>query len=419
MKFRSILAALLAVMLLVGLPAFAAAEGGRVKITIWHTFTEGQEEALTAIADAFNASQGEYELVLESQAYSGFLDTVYNAVANGVGPNIIFNYASAAADYVKDGLVFDMTEYIADPEIGMADIVDSMSPAVYEGEVKGFDDGGIYYLPGYTTGPILFYNKTLYDELGLTPAATWEELAAQSQMIYEEKGIAGFAVDSLTDLMQSLFIQSGAGYIDKDARAVTFGTEVATEWLKWFGDQVQAGSFAITPSGDYWSNDFNAGLVASYYGSCAGAPYITPDGFEYDVAPAIRGMEGGIEWYPSWNRGPIAFAGSDEENMGTYLFIKFFLQPENNFAWVQATNTLSPYGTTQAVEGYAAYADVDPALNMVAANLDIAGALPAISGANAVRNALTDTAKEVAGGVATAEEAMAALIEASNAALGK
>jgi ABC-type glycerol-3-phosphate transport system substrate-binding protein len=419
MKFRSILAVLLAAMLLATMSSVAVAEGGKVQITIWHTFTEGQETALQSIADAFNASQSDYEVVLESQANSGFLDTVYNAVANGVGPNVIFNYASAAADYVKDGLVFDMTSYINDPEIGMTDIISSMSPAVYENEVMGFDDGGIYYLPAYTTGPIFFYNKTLYDELGLTPPTTWEELAEQSKTIYEAKGIQGFAADSLTDLMQSLFIQSGAGYIDTASKTVTFGTDVGTQWLKWFGDQVQAQSFALNPSGDYFSNDFNAGAIASYYGSCAGVPYITPDGFEYAVAPAIRGMADGTEWYPSWNRGPIAFNKSEEENMGTYLFIKFFLQPENNFAWVQATNTLSPYGTTQAVEGYAAYAEADPALKCVAANLDIAGALPAISGSNAVRNALTDTAKEVAGGNLTAEDAMAALVETCNEALAK
>lgn len=418
MKIRSIMAAFLAVLMLLTASA-AVAEGGKTQVTIWHTFTEGQESALAALVDAFNASQDEYEAVLESQAYSGFTDTVYNAVANGVGPNIIFNYASLAADYVPDGLVFDMTDYINDPEIGMTDIIESMSPAVYEGEVLGFDDGGIYYLPAYTTGPILFYNKTLYDELGISPATTWEELAEQAMLIYEAKGIPGFAVDSLTDLMHSLFIQSGAGYIDKESRTVTFGTDVAAYWLNWFGEQNQAGYFALNPSGDYWSNDFNAGLVASYYGSVAGVPYITPDGFEFATAPAIRGMADGIEWYPSWNRGPIAFAGTEEENLATYQFIKFFLQPENNFAWVQATNTLSPYGTTQALEGYAAYAENDPALMSVAANLDIAGALPAITGSNTIRNEITRTATNVAGGLETAEDALAALVEISNEALAK
>lgn len=42
------------------------------------------------------------------------LDNVYNAVANGVGPNMIINYASTAADYVKDGLVVDLSKYVFD-----------------------------------------------------------------------------------------------------------------------------------------------------------------------------------------------------------------------------------------------------------------------------------------------------------------
>lgn len=419
MKFRSIMAALLVVLMLTSMASVATAEGDKTQITIWHTFTEGQEAALQSLADAFNASQADYTVVLESQANSGFTDTVYNAVANGVGPNIIFNYASTAADYVAGGLVFDMTDYINDPKIGMKDIIDSMSPAVYNGEVLGFDDGKIYYLPAYTTGPVLFYNKTLYDELGLTPATTWDELSTQAKTIYDAKQIPGFAADSLTDLIQSLFIQSGAGYIDTATKTVSFGTDAGTQQLKWFGDAITSKAFALNPSGDYWSNDFNAGLVASYYGSCAGVPYITPDGFEYAVAPAVRGIEGGTDWYPSWNRGPIAFNKTEKENLGTYLFIKFFLQPENNFAWVQATNTLSPYGTTQALAGYSDYVASQPALKCVADNLDIAGALPAISGSNAVRNAITDTAKEVAGGTVTAADAMTALVTACNEALAK
>ena len=90
-----------------------------------------------------------------------------------------------------------------------------------------------------------------------------------------------------------------------------FDTDEAKAWLKWFGDNVEAGYFALNPTGDYWSNDFNAGLVASYLGSCAGVPYIKPDGFEYTVAPMVRGDK--TEWYPAWDRGAIVFNKSEEE----------------------------------------------------------------------------------------------------------
>ena len=198
-KFVALMAA--AVMLF----AFCASANAATQVTIWHTFTDAQQAALEKFAADFNASQSDYEVVVESQAYSGFLDTVYNAVANGVGPNMIINYASTAADYVKDGLVVDLSKYVFDDEIGMADVYNSL-PESIKAETVGFSDGGMYALPAVTTGPIFFINKTIYDELGLTAPTTWEELAENSKKIYEAKGVAGFAADSLTDMMQALMM---------------------------------------------------------------------------------------------------------------------------------------------------------------------------------------------------------------------
>lgn len=103
---RKLVALMAAAVMLV---AFCAGASAATQVTIWHTFTDAQQTALEKFAADFNASQSDYEVVVESQAYSGFLDSVYNAVANGVGPNMIINYASTAADYVKDGLVVDLS----------------------------------------------------------------------------------------------------------------------------------------------------------------------------------------------------------------------------------------------------------------------------------------------------------------------
>ena len=100
-----------------------------------------------------------------------------------------------------------------------------------------------------------------------------------------------------------------------------------------------------------------------------------------------------------------------------YLFVKYFLSPEVNAEWAQAMNALSPYGTTQAGEAYSAFAEsMDPSLIAVQADLDVAGALPTVTGSYAVRNALKDAAIAVAGGV-SAEDAMAECVATSNAAL--
>ena len=138
-KFVALMAA--AVMLF----ALCASASAATQVTIWHTYTNDQQAALEKFAADFNASQSDYEVVVESQAYSGFLDSVYNAVANGVGPNIIINYASTAADYVKDGLVVDLSKYVFDDEIGMADIYNSLPDSIKAEklmEAQGRNNGG-------------------------------------------------------------------------------------------------------------------------------------------------------------------------------------------------------------------------------------------------------------------------------------
>ena len=409
---KKLVALMVAAVMLIALCATASAA---TTVTIWHTYTDAQQEALQAFADEFNASQSDYFVDVQSQAYSGFLDSVYQAVAAGVGPNIIINYASTAAEYVKDGKVVDLAPYIFDDEIGMADVYNSLPDSI-KAETVGFEDGGLHALPAVTTGPILFVNKTVYDELGLEIPTTWEQLAANSKAIYEAKGIAGFAADSKTDLFQSIFMQTGADYIDLETKTALFGTEENIAWLDWYAENFQNGYFAHNSQSDYFSSDFNAGLVASYLGSCAGYPYIVPDGFEYVMAPMPNTIE--TAWYPSWNRGPIVFnQGNEDANKGAYLFVKYFMSPEVNARWAIAMNALSPYGTTQESAAYAEFAaDLHASLVAVQANLGVAGALPTVTGSQQVRDAIDAAATAVAGGMSGAD-AMAICIEDSNAAL--
>lgn len=417
---KNVLSLMLALCLILSVLAVPAmAEGAKTEVVIWHTFTNDQQTALEKFAADFNASQTEYEVVVKSQEYSGFTDTVYQATANGVGPSIIFNYGSEAAKYVPDGKVVNLAPYIHDAEIGMEDVYNSLPKAILE-EVEGFEKEGVYYLPAVTTGPILFVNKTIYDEMGFSAPTTWDELAQQSKAIAEKKGIQGFAADSLTDLMMMFIMQSGGSYIDVANKTVLFDTDATKAWLKWYGDNTNAGYFLDGPTIDnYISSDFNAGNVASYAGSCAGYPYIKANGFEWTMAPLPNKID--AAWYPSWNRGPIVFDKGEAVNKGAYLFVKYLLTPEVNTAWADAMTALSPYGTTQESEVYKAYiAGLEglkaDSLNAVSANLDVAGAMPNITGAAKVRDFLKEAMQKVGGGL-DAETALKDLVEKSNAAL--
>ena len=101
---------------------------------------------------------------------------------------ILCSTAVYAVDYANVGLAVDISKYIAEDvkkgDTSMQDFINSLPKAMLD-EVNGFADGGMYYLPGATTGPVYFYNKTLFDELGLNPPTNWEELESVCKKIYE------------------------------------------------------------------------------------------------------------------------------------------------------------------------------------------------------------------------------------------
>ena len=396
----------------------AVASSGKAQVTIWHTFTKDQEAYLVKTVADFNASQDKVEVQLLSQPYQGFTEAVKSAVTEGIGPDIIFNYASEAAGYVKAGLVADLSQYIYDADIGIKGFDGSLAKGIMDGEVNGFEDGLIHYLPAYTTGPILFYNKTLFEELKLEVPTTWAEFEAAAKVIKEQKNIPALGFDALTDLVQMLIMETpGAGYIDVANKAVLFDTPEVRAKIQWLVDMVKKGYFLLQPSGDYFSADFNSGIVASYFGSCAGYPYIEPNGFEFAMAPVPADT-----WYPSWNRGPIVFDYKDDARaQGAYEFVKYFISADVNAGWVEAVTALAPYSWTKDTEAYKAFIAQDTlavqSLKAVEANLDIAGSLPAVDGANIVRTALQDAVKKAALGELTVEQAWDEAVKISNAAL--
>lgn len=393
---------------------------GPVTVEIWHTYNGQQAAALTDMADRFNASQSKYVVQVLNQDYSGFADTVYNAVANGVGPSIIFNYGTTAVDYANEGLAINIQKYIdQDKKKGdklMQQIIDSL-PEAMKTDVLGFEDGGIYYLPGCTTGPVYFYNKTIFDELGLNPPTNWKELERVAKTIYEKKGIPGFHSDGLVDNLQELIMHNGLGYIDVKNKKVTFCTEKMVDIYKWYAEMCHKGYFIFNTVGRYASEDLANGDIASFSGSCVNDQYIkmVEGKGELGMAKWIAG-----DFYTAWNRGPIFLHRDENVDRGAYEFVKFLLSPENAVKWAKANSALCPYGTSAEVPEYIEYLQNLPAtsaLPYVQANLPVSGSFPNVTGSAAVRKALEENLNYVVDGRITAEDAVKALEKACNDAL--
>ncbi len=391
-----------------------------VTVEIWHTYNGKQAACLNDIADRFNASQTEYKVEVKNQDYSGFADTVYNAVANGIGPSIIFNYGTTAVDYANEGLAINIKKFIdKDTKKGdkqMKNLIDSL-PEAMKTDVLGFEDGGIYYLPGCTTGPVFFYNQTIFKELGLKVPSNWEELAQVSKTIYEKKGIPGFHSDGLVDNIQEMIMHNKLGYIDVENKKITFAGDKLAEIYDWYADNCKKGYFSFNTIGRYSSEDLANGDIASFSGSCVNDQYIqmVEGKGKLGMAKWIAG-----DFYTAWNRGPIFLHRNDKVDKGTYEFTKFFFQSENIVKWAVANSALCPYGIAENNEEYKAYLANLPstsALPYVQANLPVSGSFPNVTGSAAVRKILEEYMNYVVDGKMTSKEAVKAIEKQCNDAL--
>ena len=105
-KLIKVLSFALAALLLMGLVSGLAEE--KIKVTIWHTFTKGQEEYINKAVADFNASQDKIVVEALTQPYAGFTDAVYNAVNEGIGPAVWLTYWSGGMKYVEAGQVAEV-----------------------------------------------------------------------------------------------------------------------------------------------------------------------------------------------------------------------------------------------------------------------------------------------------------------------
>lgn len=393
-----------------------AAPAEPTEVVVWNTFSEHQLDAFQAIVDEYNASQNEVKVVVQAQAYNDFDEKLMQAVRNGTGPDIALDYAATVANYLSDGFVTNLSPYIDDPEIGIEGFESKVAPGIYQEATQFDSEGNVYIMPVVTTGTVLYYNKTLYDELGLTVPATWDELVANCEVIKAEKGMIGFGFDNLVDGAQILLMQNGSKYYDQETNSVDINTPATVATYEWFAQQISSGIFKLQPDG-YFESEFGAQDIASYITSVASAPYIESavDGaFEIGIAKI---PQGDTTWAPAWNRGAIVFQSDEATQRAAYLFLKYFTSEEVNAKWCTEFGALSAYPAVNDSAEMKEYLSSHAALSALSEGLEEVGYIPAFNGSNTVREEISKALQETATGLKTAGQALQDSADICNAEL--
>lgn len=302
------------------------------EIVFWHAMNGDQEKALEKITDDFMKEHENITVKLQNQ--SSYPELQQKIVATLASPKDLPTITQAYPDWILDatldGLVQDLGPYIEDKTIGIDDYND-----IVEGfRESGVIDGTTYGIPFNKSTEVIFYNKTMLDELSIDVPETLEEFRDACQKVYDEKGIAGGGFDSLNNYYVSYLENEGITF-DPDFNATD---KESVDAVEYYLEGIQKGGLRIAGSDKYLSGPFGAEQVAFSIGSTAGETYIKDgaDGkFEVGAAryPMKKSIQQGTDVY-------MFSEATDIQKSAAFQYMSYLVEKDVQLYWAKETGYL-------------------------------------------------------------------------------
>ena len=315
------------------------------EITFWHAMNGNLESVLTEITDEFNASN-EYgiKVTLVNQGAYGDLQTKLQASAAADAlPDLAQAYNNWLTPYIDKAVKLD--DFVATDFDNWEDII----PA-YRDECSEF--GFIHAVPYNKSTYVLFYNKTMFEELGIEVPQTWADVEAAAKTVMDAKNIAFIGYDDLAGVVEASLHQDGADYVD--ATGALFNDEKGLETCTYLSNLYNNGYARLVGEDGYFSNVISNQNIASYVGSSAGVSYIKAEGWELGVAP----LPGNVQKAANMaGTNIVMFAQDSNKQLAAWEYLKYILSTEAMTKWAVNTGYLPVRQSSYETAEYKAYMD--------------------------------------------------------------
>lgn len=388
-----------------GAPAAVGADIEPCEITFWHAMTGTQEETLTALTDKFN-SENEYGITvtLVNQGYYSDLSTKLTASATAdTLPDMAQAYNSWLIPYVEKVVALD--DFVANDFDDYDDIIES-----YREECSEF--GFISGMPFNKSSYVMFYNKTLFGELGLEAPETWEDMETIGEKFKSEKDMVAFGCDDLAGMLEATIRQSGSDYISEDG--ALFDNENGLAAVTHIMDLYNNGYARLAGDDGYFSGPMSNQLIGAYVGSSTGVSYITADGWELGVAPLPAGEKAAAN---QSGTNLVMFAQDSNKQNAVWQYMKYLTTVDATTEWAMATGYLPVRMSAYESDTYQAFMNEDPTSQAAYAQADSFFYSPAFDGSYDVMSAMNTKLEELILDKADPETALQELVDAVNAEL--
>ena len=324
-------------------------DGSEVTIKFYNTMGTKYTDMMTHYIEEFNKLYPNIHVECTSVgSYDDVRDQISTEITVGNQPNLAYCYPDHVALYNLAGAVATLDSLI-DSQIevkradgtteilGLTEEQKNDFIAGYYNEGRQFGDDLMYSMPFSKSTEVLYYNKTFFEENGLTVPTTWDEMkevCAKIKAIDPNSIPLGY--DSESNWFITMCEQYGSPYTSATGDHFLFNNETNRNFVKMFREWYQTGYLTTQKLyGAYTSGLFTVqeeGKTRSYMsiGSSAGATYQRPAKGEDGKYP----FEVGIATIPQVSadnkrvisQGPsvcIFKKSNPQEVVASWLFLKF------------------------------------------------------------------------------------------------
>ena len=227
-------------------------DGSEVTIEIWHTlFTSSMVTILDRAASKF---QEIYPNITVKCTFFANEEQIYtNATSDNSThgmPNLVFCTPEQILEYNENGKLIALDSFInckdlvaySGERVGFTqEQLDDFVEAFYN-EGKSYGDGKMYSLPLPKETELLYYNKTVFDELGLVAPITWNDVEECIKVLKEKyPDSTPLGYDSEENLFITLAEQYNSNYTSANNDKYLFVNDTNKDFVSKFAEWYQKG----------------------------------------------------------------------------------------------------------------------------------------------------------------------------------
>jgi multiple sugar transport system substrate-binding protein/sn-glycerol 3-phosphate transport system substrate-binding protein len=323
------------------------------EVTYWYQHTGSREELMLEMIDEFNRTN-EWGITVVGESQGGYGD-LYQQIIAGIPanqlPSMAVAYQNQAATYAVNGALIPLDQYVEDEEWGYTEeeLNDFFPVALSADYLPQFD--GRYGWPPYKSMEVMYYNQDWLTELGFDgPPETWDEFAEMACAAAEnpfsgatsEDAPIGYEYTIDASRFATFVFSRGGNIIGEDGSQYVFNNETSEEALTFLRGLADDGCAAQATERYGDQTDFGAGRALFTISSISGLPYYdqaVSEGaaFEWSINPPPHAADMDQTKMNIYGASQSIFASTPEEQLASWLFIKWMTEPEQQARW--ASNT--------------------------------------------------------------------------------